>query len=201
MSQNVKINGKTYNGITKVNLPLADGTGSATFEEPSEGGDTVAALYPMAYSYFDGATKKKEISNGNHVSVTNLSAAAGSAAFTLNIPYCVNSIISTRAFDAQTVWLPIISAGKTIKFELKNVSVTGDGGYAVGFTVPNGQADFEVKPLGRDGNGINGTVGMSKTYTTTSDFQLSSCYLVYDQTAISAIEFDLEITVDGVRWI
>lgn len=37
----LKINGNTYNGITELNIPLADGSGNALFSEGSGGGEVV----------------------------------------------------------------------------------------------------------------------------------------------------------------
>ena len=38
MSKNLKINDITYNGISTIKIPLADGSGNATFVEQSSGG-------------------------------------------------------------------------------------------------------------------------------------------------------------------
>lgn len=200
MSKTVKINGVTYSGISQVLLPLADGTGNAVFKEDSGGGggDTTTALYPFAWSKFVGETTTKEVSNGNHVKVHSTTTAH---AFVLNIPHAVNQLITVRSFDAASMFYPIIPEGTEVTIAIKNVETNLEG-YAIGMTAPNGNLDMNGSPLGKDGSGISGTNDRkSFTFTTTGATQISSFYFVFDGTGNADIEFDLELTVGGVRWI
>lgn len=48
MSKSIKINGKTYNGVKTVAIPLADNSGEALFRDASEVIDTPTAVKPIA---------------------------------------------------------------------------------------------------------------------------------------------------------
>lgn len=199
MSKTVKINGVTYSGISQVLLPLADGTGNAVFKEDSGGGggDTTPALYPFAYSHIEGAASKKTVSNGNHIKI--LSTANGIT--TVNLPHSIPILITTRSFEAIYMPYPIIPSGTEVTISIKNVTENVDG-YAVGVTAPGGNADMNNSPLGEDGGSITGTNGRKTyTFTTAAATQISSFYIVFMGNGNADIEFDLELTVGGVRWI
>lgn len=181
--------GESDTTLTDAVQTLIDGYG--------QGGGGETALYPFADSYFQGTSIEKTVTGGSHIKIKS----SGTTTVSVNIPHSIPSVISTRSFASSYQPYPIIPAGTEVTVAIKNVSENVTG-YAVGTTKPSGTTDMNSAPLGKDGGSISGTNNRkSYTYTTTTDTQISSFYIVFAGNANADIEFDFELTVGGVRWI
>lgn len=181
--------GESDSTLTDAVQTLVDGYG--------QGGGGETALYPFAHSYIHGSTIEKTVTDGNHIKIL----ASGTGNVTVNLPHSLPNSITQRSFDSIYQPYPIIPTGAEVTISIKNV-IENVTGYAVGTTKPGGSTDMNGAPLGKDGGSISGTNNRkSYTYTTTEAVQISSLYIVFVGNGHADIEFDLELTVGGVRWI
>lgn len=101
---NVKVNGNTYNGVTGVKLPLADGTGYATYTEG-------AAVNDVANAILDGSISGDY--TNEDIKAINLSCFIGADVGTLHFPSAVAMSGNAEGIVAKNILLPKVSACKT----------------------------------------------------------------------------------------
>lgn len=96
---NVKVNGNTYNGVTSVKLPLADGTGYANYAEGA-----------VADSYLDKMLSANygDIYDERSGSI-DMSFLAFSNAGTINFPNATAITGSAKAVTAENIYFPKVA--------------------------------------------------------------------------------------------
>lgn len=194
---NVTINNKTYNGITKVLLPLADGNGTAEFSENS-GEEVTDSLYPLQSGRTTLTNVIAEVSGSHHVDVqiigNGISGQVVSMGLWAGLPY------GSRSLPTTFEWFTIPS-GANVTFKMENLSKNGITGLAFGVAKPNQSASIDNKPIGVDGGQITGT-SMEYSFIASEDIVVSSVYVVFIGGSLgSDFSFDVNITVNGTRWV
>lgn len=193
---NVTINNKTYNGITKVLIPLADGSGTAEFSENS-GEEVTDSLYPLQSGRSTTANLSVEVSGNHHVDGqvigNGISGQVISVGLWAGLP-------NARSNPATYEWFTI-PAGANVSFKMENLSKNGITGIAFGVAKPAQSSSINNRPIGVDGGQISGTT-TEYSFVASEDIPVSSVYVVFVGGAIGAdFSFDVNVTVNGTRWI
>lgn len=193
---NVTINNKTYNGITKVLLPLADGNGTAEFSENS-GEEVTGSLYPLQSGRSATANLSVEVSGNHHVDGQVIGGGISGQVISIGL---WAGLPNARSNPATYEWFTIPS-GANVSFKMENLSKNGITGIAFGVAKPAQSASIDNRPIGVDGGQISGTT-TEYSFVASEDIPVSSVYVVFVGGAIGAdFSFDVNVTVNGTRWI
>lgn len=98
---NVKVNGNTYNGVTSVNLPLADGSGFATYAEG-------AVTDNVTNSILDGSISGN-LTNEDITTIA-LNCFRKATVGVLNFPNAVKMQDNAEGVTAESILLPRVSS-------------------------------------------------------------------------------------------
>lgn len=181
---------------------LAEGTSTITV---SYGGKTTTftvtvsergALYPLTDGTFALNSGSVTISNGNHIKIEYPNAVSQSNLF-INFKDQLYATIATHVLNNRSEWF-VIPSGKEVIFDISNV--TNDTGltWQMNFRKSNSTTSASF------GTGNLTTSGTTVTNTLSEDESVSCLFLYTTSKSISAgtaLEFDVSLTVDGVRYI
>lgn len=201
MAKSVTINGKTYNGIISVGLPLSDGTGTALFDEHQEG-ETEAPLFPLQAGTMTGTNAIISVSSGHTVSCDFIGNGVANQLLTTSLwsPFATASGQGTRSHSVGFK-LFTIPSGATVTMSMDNLSPSNAAGVAFGITIAGSSTGLGGGAIGVNGGNIQ-NVSQSVTFTTTQAYDISAAYVVYmGGNTGDSFSFDINLTVNGVRWI
>lgn len=154
-----------------------------------------AALYPLHNGSDAFGNLQLEISNGNHVKLLNTAAQQQSSDIFFNLHTCEvggSTVVNNKPL------LFTLPAGKTAVLRLYNI-VNPDG---VVFAANVRLANTSYSGTLSTGDAAH-TGEVTVTKTPPSDVN-ASCLFVFSRQFIlqaASVEFDVELTVDGQRWI
>lgn len=200
----VKINNKVYNGITKVILPLADGTGSAQYSEDS-GGEVDEVLYPLSAGVSNTLNLSLSVSGSHHIDGQFVGSGLSGQVLTVGLWPGLPASTGSPSGDTRThgdsyTWFTIPS-GANVTFKIENLTTNGINGIAFGVTKPNTTTSIDGKPIGVDGGQISGTVS-EYSFVAASNIRVSAIFLIVTGASVGAdFSFDINVTVNGTRWV
>lgn len=114
---NVKVNGNTYNGVTSVKLPLADGSGFATYAEGAVTDNVTSSILDASIS---GNLTNEDITT------ISLNCFQYTTVGTLNFPNAVKMKGSASDLIAENVLLPRVSSINTASVpNFRNSKISG----------------------------------------------------------------------------
>lgn len=198
MSVNVKLNNVVYNGIDTLMLPLANGGGYARFLLDDSG--PVVALYALGEQWGDhtGNAVFDVVFNGNHARITVKPVGDTYNYLDLNMTTYTENVDDT-AINNLPKWFTL-PAGNA-EMALRNVQNTSNLKFGVNMRKALNNTSISVPAVGT----LSGSEVYSASGTLTEDTDVSCCfvYIELSGTTIKSgvIEFDYELSVDGVRYI
>lgn len=158
-----------------------------------------SAKYPLVngrHEFTDGS--HIEVANGNHA----LMRKAGNNVpgyFNLSDIYQNTNIFSsTYNINNKPTWL-VIPAGMLVKFELKNIQISGDFVGETNFRIANQliSGSFHTGKFSASNPNFNTVI---ETILEMPE-EVGCLFLYFSGTSEAQIEFDVEFTVNGERWI
>lgn len=198
MSANVILNNVVYNGIETLKLPLADGSGFASFvyngEIPS------GAVYSMGDGTYTTAKGTKVTVNGNHVKIETVNGYSSD-----QYSVCFNSAkklvgeSDNTILNNNTYWFTA-PAGNAV-LDISNI--VGQNTFQFIVAARNVGGDTNAITTGFIGNG--GTTHVAMTFDEAKDVGAIIVYayagpnLPMPENAV--LEFDVELWVGDVRYI
>lgn len=186
MSADVKIGGNTYNGVSKVVLK---NTSNADVTFTLE--DEQTALYALGdYSRSDNVNIK--ISNKNRV---RLEFNSNLASMLINLRHLIATINNSNIMN-EDKWFTI-PAGQC-EFKITNVVNENSIGYLLNFAIAGTTTTTSEFSTGR--HFTSEDISISLNNQTSIDVG-AIVVSITSPTAGSVLEFDVEFTADGVRYI
>lgn len=189
------LSGTLPNGGTG-NITVTYGGKTATFTVTT----THTPVYPLANGThsFTSTNRSLTVTNGNHIEYTNSSASISGTGAYLNLMDVSDndtSGTSNSNYDRTTTWFTIPN-GSSYAFKLKNISITALNSTASSVFLDNRTTALihsgDFSPSQSTDIVINGTATQDMNITVLG---------AYVRNSWSALSFDVELIVDGVRYI
>lgn len=164
------------------------------------------ARYPLkngAHNFTDGTILT--ITNGNHVKLERGTSFSGFANLSdyeknTNNPTSNNSAVNNLPAFAN------LQAGDDVKLKIKNISITtssnsGNYYFSIGVRTANASATIPNFSTGNKYTYLNYDAGIEVDVSIESDVGCGCVFAYIADNKLQTIEFDMEITVNGIKWV